>query len=81
MPSPSRLPPPRVTITDYQAKGMGIYRVFWPGGFADLELFWADGSREWCADIRLTNRPDVPEYIIADAAVAAITGGMNAAVR
>ena len=54
------------------ALGNGRYRVLAEGWYADVELFWAEGSREWCADVLATNST-LPEYQIADLAVALIT--------
>jgi len=58
-------------VREVQALGNGKYRVLAAGWFADVEYFFAEGSREWCVDVLQTNSA-LPEYEIADIAVKAI---------
>lgn len=58
---------------NWTALGNGKYRILAQGWWADVQLFWGEGSREWCADVLATNSTE-PEYKIADLAVAAICG-------
>jgi hypothetical protein len=58
-------------VREVLALGGGKYRVLADGWLADVEYFWAEGSREWCADVLYTNSA-LPEYQVADIAVKAI---------
>lgn len=55
--------------------GNSLYRLLASGWFADVELFYADESQKWCADVKHTNST-LPAHKIADLAVQAICGGI-----